>query len=258
MSSNSIGKTLGVAFGVCLVCAIVVSTAAVALKPQQLVNIERDRQQNILRAAGLLDLSIPLEEQFASVRVMAVDLRTGQFTDEIGAEVADNLKSAKTPSLSTSFSDLGTRDIAKLGRREDYTLVYLVEDENGNLDKLILPVRGAGLWSTMQGFLALEADLNTVAGIGFFAHAETPGLGGEIDNPNWKAIWNNKQLYDGDELALSVIKGTVDPEGANAQYRVDGLSGATLTTRGVDNMIQFWLGEHGYKPFLENLAAGEA
>ncbi|MEQ9208272.1 MAG: NADH:ubiquinone reductase (Na(+)-transporting) subunit C, partial [Pseudomonadales bacterium] len=126
------------------------------------------------------------------------------------------------------------------------------------LDKVILPIRGYGLWSTMQGFLALEEDMTTVAGIGFFAHKETPGLGGEIDNPNWKQNWVGKEVYESGELALEVIKGSVDPDNPNAEHRVDGLAGATLTTRGVDNLIQFWLGEYGFKDFLTNLKEGRA
>ena len=258
MSNESVGKTLVVAFSVCLVCAIVVSTAAVALKPLQDANQDRDIQQNILAAAGLLEDSSPVEEQFASVQVLAIDLSTGHYTSEIDPATYDNLKAAKTVDLSSSFEELGTVDIAKIGRREDYSVVYLLEDDRGQLDKVILPVRGYGLWSTMQGFLALESDLNTIAGIGFFTHGETPGLGGEIDNPAWKARWIEKQLFENGELALQVIKGAVVEGSADEDYRVDGLSGATLTTVGVDNLIQFWLGEHGYRPFLDNLKAGEA
>ena len=258
MSSESVGKTILVAFSVCLVCAIVVSAAAVALKPLQDANQDRDIQQNILAAAGLLNSDTPVEEQFASVQVRAIELSTGHYTNDIDIETYDQLKAAKIVDMSSSFEELGAVDIAKIGRREDYSVVYLLEDGRGQLDKVILPVRGYGLWSTMQGFLALESDLNTVAGIGFFAHGETPGLGGEIDNPNWKAQWIEKQVFENGELVLGVIKGAV-PEGAsNAGYTIDGLSGATLTTVGVDNLIKFWLGEHGYRPFLDNLKSGEA
>lgn len=258
MSNETVGKTLLVAFSVCLVCAIVVSTAAVALRPMQQANIEIDKQTNILAAAGLLDSSLPVSEQFASIQVRAIDLDTGRYTDAIDPATYDYLKAAKDPQVSSSFADLNTRDIAKIGRRENYAVVYLLEDDRGQLDKVILPVRGYGLWSTMQGFLALEEDLNTVAGIGFFAHAETPGLGGEIDNPVWKAQWINKEAFDDGELALHIIKGVLADGAPNEEYTVDGLSGATLTTVGVDNLIKFWLGENGYRPFLDNLSAGEA
>ncbi len=258
MSNDTVGKTLLVAFSVCLVCAVVVSTAAVALKPLQDANIERDRQQNILAAAGLLDESMTVEEQFSSVQVRAVDLSTGLYTNEIDPATYNHLKAAKNADLSSSFQELDTRDIAKIGRRENYAVVYLVEDERGQLDKVILPIRGYGLWSTMQGFLALEEDLNTVAGIGFFADGETPGLGGEINNPDWKAQWINKAAFNNGELALGVLKGLVVEGTPGAESAVDGLSGATLTSKGVDNLIKFWLGENGFRPFLDNLKVGEA
>ena len=131
-------------------------------------------------------------------------------------------------------------------------------EHDGELDKIILPVRGAGLWSTLYGFLALENDLNTVAGLGFYEHGETPGLGGEVDNPKWKALWPGKEVYDDGQVAIELIKGSVDASTRNAENKVDGLSGATLTSRGVSNLVQFWMGDNGYKLFLKNLRAGEA
>lgn len=258
-NKDSVSGTLIVAFLVCLVCAIVVSSAAVALKPLQEANIERDRQKNILAAAGLLDPNLSIEEQFATVQTRVVDLRTGTYTDAVDPITYDHLKAAKTTSdFSSSFADLGADDLAKIGRRENYSVVYLIDDDNGNLDKVILPIRGYGLWSTMQGFVALEEDLTTVAGIGFFAHGETPGLGGEIDNADWKSSWTGKQVYKDDEVSLSVIKGTVAPGSADESYQVDGLAGATLTTKGVDNLVKFWLGEQGFAQYLAKLRVGGA
>lgn len=123
---------------------------------------------------------------------------------------------------------------------------------------MILPIKGYGLWSTMYGFIALEKDLQTVAGIGFYEHGETPGLGGEIDNKNWKSSWIGKQAFAADELVLTVIKGKVDMNRDGSNYQIDGLAGATLTTKGVDNLVQYWLGDQGFKPFIENLKSGEA
>ncbi len=254
---DSVSRTLLVAFGVCLVCAVVVSSAAVVLKPLQDINSERNRQQNILAAAGLLEQSVPLAEQFEKVQTRVVDLRTGRFTDEVDPATYDNLRAARTSGMATSFSELGAEDRVGFTNREHYALVYLIENESG-LDKVILPIRGYGLWSTLHGFIALESDLNTVAGLGFYEHGETPGLGGEVDNPNWKAIWEGKRIYsEQGDLLIEVVKGSVDPGATNAQYRVDGLSGATLTARGVNNLVRFWLGEQGFKPFLDNLKAGE-
>ena len=98
---------------------------------------------------------------------------------------------------------------------------------------LIMPIEGKGLWSTLYGFLSLDADMNTVRGITFYKHGETPGLGGEVDNPNWKALWNERQAFDADgSVEISVIKGRAGPASEDP-HRVDGLSGATLTSKGV-------------------------
>jgi len=123
---------------------------------------------------------------------------------------------------------------------------------------VILPIKGYGLWSTLYGFIALESDLKTVAGIGFYEHTETPGLGGEVDNPKWKASWVGKRAYNSDGLALEVIKGKVDLARDGADSQIDGLAGATLTTKGVDNLVKYWLGQQGFKPFIDNLKTGEA
>ena len=253
-NNDSIQKTLLVAVTLCIVCALVVSSAAVLLKPAQVANKALDRKANILAAAGMLQADESVEKQFEKVTTRIVNLQTGKFSDQYQPESFEQSQIAKDPSTSV---DLGEDDTAKIKRRENFAIVYLVEHE-GELDKVILPVRGAGLWSTLYGFLALENDLNTVAGLGFYEHGETPGLGGEVDNPKWKALWPGKEVYDDGEVAIELIKGSVDASTRNAENKVDGLSGATLTSRGVSNLIQFWMGENGYKPFLKNLRAGEA
>ncbi|MBN7798393.1 Na(+)-translocating NADH-quinone reductase subunit C [Parahaliea mediterranea] len=257
MSSNDgIKKTLIVAFSLCIVCSVVVSTAAVVLKPTQEANKTLDRKRNILAAAGMLEEGASIEEQFKQVETRIVDLRTGKFSDAVDPASYDQRKASKDPSRSKTLSQ--DEDIAKIKRRVDLAEVYLVNDSAGELDKIILPVHGYGLWSTLYGFMALESDLNTVVGLGFAEHGETPGLGGEVDNPSWKAKWPGKKVYRDGEVELQLIKGTVDPSSSSAQWQVDGLSGATLTSNGVSNLVQFWLGEQGYQPFIENLKAGEA
>ena len=257
MSSNdSIKKTLVVAFSLCIVCSVIVSTAAVVLKPKQEANQALDRKRNILAAAGMLDESLSIDEQFAKMTTRVVDLRTGKFTEDVDPEKYDERKAAKDSSQSDALSS--SEDIAKVFRREHYAVVYLSEDAQGGVDKVILPIRGYGLWGTLYGFIALEGDTSTVAGIGFYEHKETPGLGGEVDNPRWKGIWPGKQVYKDGEMELAVVKGTVDPSAPGAEYMVDGMAGATLTTRGVSNLVQFWLGDGGFAPFLNNLKSGEA
>ena len=256
MSSNdSIKKTLIVAFSLCIVCSVIVSTAAVVLKPAQEANKTLDRKRNILAAAGMLQEGVSVEDQFQQVTARVVDMRTGRFADDVDPDSFDQRKAAKDPAQSDRLT--AEQDQAKISRREHYAIVYLVQDSSGEIDKLILPVHGYGLWSTLYGYVALESDGNTVAGLGFYEHAETPGLGGEVDNPRWKAFWPGKQVYKDGQVELGLIKGSVDPANANAPWQVDGLAGATLTANGVTNLVQFWLGENGFEPFLNNLKSGE-
>jgi Na+-transporting NADH:ubiquinone oxidoreductase subunit C len=254
-SNDRIGKIIGVAFTLCLVCSIVVSAAAVILKPAQEANKSLDRKRNILQAAGLLDPAVSVEEQFKAVDARMVDLRTGEFAESVPAGY-DQQSASKDPALSKALPD--DVDRAKINRQAYYAEVYLVEDDSGALDKIILPIHGYGLWSTLYGFIALEEDANTVAGIGFYEHGETPGLGGEVDNPNWKRLWPGKKVYQDGSVEIALAKGSVDPASPKAEWRVDGLSGATLTSRGVTNLVQFWLGENGFAPFLDKLKTGDA
>ncbi|MEE8057847.1 MAG: Na(+)-translocating NADH-quinone reductase subunit C [Pseudomonadales bacterium] len=256
VNKETTSKTIIVALVLCFVCSLVVSSAAVLLKDKQEANKKLDRYSNILAAAGLLDSNASVEEQFNKlVTAHVVDLNAGNFTDAIDPNSFDQLRSAKDRALSVALN--GKEDQAKISRRENYAMVYLVAS-NGELQKIILPVRGYGLWSTLHGFLALESDANTIAGLGFYQHGETPGLGGEVDNPNWKALWPGKKAYQNGEVKIQLIKGSVNPGAATADYQIDGLAGATLTSRGVTNLVQFWLGEKGFQKFLSNLRSGEA
>ncbi|WP_282342256.1 MULTISPECIES: Na(+)-translocating NADH-quinone reductase subunit C [Pseudomonas] len=253
-------RTLLVAVLVCLVCSVFVAGAAVALRPTQVENRQLDKQRSILAIAGLGRAGMSANEVKAlfveRIRPRVVDLETGHFTDEKDPATYDPLKAAKDPQESEALE--GAADIASIKRRERYSTVYLVEDE-GKLNTLVLPVRGYGLWSTLYGFMAVKGDLDTLVGLGFYQHGETPGLGGEVDNPKWRAQWTGKTLYDEDgKLAIQVIKGGVDPQSPNAVHQVDALAGATLTSNGVNNLVHFWLGKNGFGPFITNLKAGEA
>ena len=255
MANDSISKTFGVALALCIVCAVVVSSAAVILRPTQEVNKLLDLKTNILASAGLLREGVSIETQFEQISTRVVDLNTGRFTDAVDPASYDQLKASKDPAMSVALDP--KQDPAKIKRRANYATVYLVEGQQG-IEKIILPVKGYGLWSTLYGFLALEADLQTVAGIGFYEHTETPGLGGEVDNPKWKASWIGKQAYNQGELVINVLKGKADMSRAGSESQIDGLAGATLTTRGVDNLVRYWLGDEGFRPLINYLKAGEA
>ena len=250
-NKESVGNTLLVAFLVCLVCAIVVSTAAVVLRPIQEENQLMDRRINILRAADMYERGVDVNEVFKDIDMRFVDFETGEFVEgEEFNEDYEHRRAARDPDKGRRLDEdpAGIRRQAKVGE------VYLAWDDDGELTRIILPVHGFGLWSTMYGFLALEADAQTIAGIGFYEHGETPGLGGEIDNPRWQANWEGKKLFDEDgEVAFEVVQGGVDSGTPDREHKVDGLSGATLTANGVEDMVRFWVGERGFGPFLRRM-----
>ncbi len=265
MGNDSLKKTFLVTILLSLVCSVVVSAAAVFLKPTQEQNIVLDVQRNILNISGLTDNAKALSADevsklYEQVKPRLVDMKTGQFIDKtpegLTIENYDQRLAAKDPKASKALS--GAQDIAGIKRQANVAMVYLIE-KNGKMDRIVLPVHGYGLWSTMYGFLALDSDLNTVAGFGFYDQAETPGLGGEVDNPLWKDKWPGKKIYGSNgEVAMTVIKGSVDPASPNAANQIDGLAGATLTSNGVSNLIKFWMGKNGFEPLLNNLKAGGA
>lgn len=249
MSRDSTAKVLGVAFLLCLACSVLVSAAAVSLRERQELNKLEEKRKNILLAAGLYQPGRTVEEQFSQIQPRIVDLQTGEFDPTLDPASFDSRAAARDPETSRSIPS--AQDLADIKRRSRYQDVYLVMDE-GRLQQLILPVHGKGLWSTMYGFIALADDLNTVTGFSFYEHGETPGLGGEIDNPAWKSQWPGKKIYDDSgQTRIEVLKGAVDRNSENAIHQVDGLSGATLTARGVGNLLRYWLGEDGYQPLLE-------
>lgn len=249
---DSVFGTIGVALALCLVCSVIVSFAAVYLKPVQQQNKTLDRKRNILAVVGMYDPSQPVEAQFEQFETRVVDLDSGEFATDIDPATFDGRKAANDPATSIALS--GAEDIAGIKRRGQYSEVYLVRNPDDSIRFMVLPVHGYGLWSTLYGFLALEGDGKTIVGLSFYEHAETPGLGGEVDNPKWKAQWPGKLAY-GPEWTpeAEVLKGPVNPASPDSKYQVDGLAGATLTSRGITNLLQYWLSDEGFKPFIKNV-----
>lgn len=244
-------KTIVVAVILSLVCSVVVSVAAIKLKPLQQVNKELDRKLNILIAAGLIDgqekaSKDKIEDTFKLVETRVVDLATGEYVE--APQGFDQRKAAKDPALNVKIDD----DLAGIRTRSKLANVYLLK-KDGQVDTIILPVHGYGLWSTMYGFLALKPDTTTVVGFKYYDQGETAGLGGEIENPRWRALWPGKEvLNEQGEPVIKVVKG----EG-KTKHQVDGLSGATLTSDGVENSLRYWLGKDAFGPYLAKVRAGE-
>jgi Na+-transporting NADH:ubiquinone oxidoreductase subunit C len=264
LSNDSLEKTIAVAVALCLVCAVLVSMAAVALKPLQINNKELDMKRNILDVAGLLTEGSDIDKAFAEkIESKLVNLESGDYVDSMNADEYDQRKAAKDPAQSEMIAK--NKDIAHIRVKAKVAKVFLVK-EGGTIKSIILPISGYGLWSTLYGFLSLDPDGQTVQSINFYDQAETPGLGGEVVNPNWRALWKGKKVYaeteqqslekgliaeaEIGEPALSLIKGVVDTTKPDSQYQVDGLAGASLTSTGVTNLVRYWMSKEGFAPYL--------
>ena len=255
LGNDSLEKTIAIALALCLVCAVLVSFAAVALKPLQIHNKALDMKKNILDVAGLLEEGRDIDAAFEEkIEAKIVDLETGDYVEGIDAAEFDQRKAAKDPAQSVAIPK--NKDIASIRVKTKLAKVFLVK-EGGVTKSIILPVHGYGLWSTLYGFLSLEADGQTVQSINFYDQAETPGLGGEVVNPKWRALWKGKKVYaESGQPALGLIKGVVDNNKPGSEYQVDGLAGATLTSNGVTNLVKYWMSNEGFAPYLAKVRAG--
>ncbi|MGO4999409.1 Na(+)-translocating NADH-quinone reductase subunit C [Oceanisphaera sp. W20_SRM_FM3] len=248
---ESVGRTFTVIIVLCLVCSVVVSGAAVLLKPTQELNKALDVQTNIVDVAGLGRANVA-ENYGKYIDARLWDIEKGEFSDK-SAEGYDQRAAAKENDTSIKLN--ASEDPGSIRRRANLVPVYMAKDEDGNLDSIILPIHGQGLWSTMYAFVAIAPDGNTVKGITYYEQGETPGLGGEVENPNWRAQFVGKKLYDENGTpAIKIVKGGAP---ADAPSSVDGLSGATLTSNGVQHTFDFWLGDKGFGPFLTKVRKGE-
>jgi Na+-transporting NADH:ubiquinone oxidoreductase subunit C len=245
---------VGFALAVCLVCSLAVSALAVALKPQQDANRLLDQQENILRVSGLwTERGHPPPEQaaalFAQIITWRVDRTTGAMTkSETFVPAKEMIDAAKDPAASAATASASAKG-AQIGRTPNVLLVFQVTAPGQ--ESWVLPIWGNGLWSTMYGFLSVAPDFTAIRGITFYQHGETPGLGGEIDNPSWRAQWPGKKLIgpDGQPVIEVVKNGNV----RDASRQVDGISGSTITSRGVSHTVRTWLGDEGYGPWIGNV-----
>ena len=252
------GKRYTILFSaaVCGVFAVLVTGSAVLLKDRQEENRRLDRMKNVLVVAGLAKEGAKLSRSETNdlfkgnIDVRLVNLKTGDYVTD-GPDPATYDQRAATSDADDSVP--APENLAGLVRIPKLALVYLIRGGGaGGYQGVLLPIEGKGLWSTLYGYLALESDLNTVRGITYYQHGETPGLGGEVENPRWKAGFHGRKIFGPDgRVAFRVKKGIAGDD----PYAVDGISGATMTSQGVTRMIDFWLGERGYGPFLKKLAA---
>ena len=241
---------------VCLFCSLFVSTAAVSLRSFQKQNAENEKKVNILRAAGLAGAEERLStkqinEKFAQIIPLVIDLKTGEPARDKNPLTYNMYNAAQSDKEGHVLTDdpAGIKRIAKEG------LAYVVADGD-QISRLVLPIQGYGLWSTMYGFTALsfKDQQPTLTGITFYQHAETPGLGARITEPEWQEKWADIVPYDDNgNPHIDLVK----VRNHEAKNQVDAIAGATLTSNGVEHMMNFWLGEQGYKPLVDHIRNGE-
>ena len=220
-------RVFGFAAVVCITCSLLLSGTAAALRSRQEYNIELDRKTNVLKAFGVRTTNE------AGRRALTGDEVDRYFAETISEVVID---AATGEVLEGLTSAMLTRDeIAEKTR-----LPLYLWREDGAVRKYAFPISGKGLWSTIYGYLALDRDLATIIGITFYRHGETPGLGGEIEQAWFQDNFTGKRLWeDGEVLPFEVVKGRVEdryPDGN--PHAVDGITGATLTGQGVQNLLR--------------------
>jgi Na+-transporting NADH:ubiquinone oxidoreductase subunit C len=254
---DSTRYTVLFATGVSIACALLVATAAVGLRSQQEANAQLYKQKNVLLAASLAKPGQPLSAADVQkvfdqrITMRALDLKTGQLVaeDKFDIKAYDQRKARNDPALSRA----APANDAQVARLPNYGTVYQVQGADQRVEQLVLPIEGMGMWGTVYGFLSLDRDGNTVRGLTFYEQKETPGLGGEIANPKWQALWVGRKAYDASWAPqLAVIKGQAGPP-QNDPHHVDGLSGATITSNGITRVVRFWLSDQGYAPYLKTV-----
>jgi Na+-transporting NADH:ubiquinone oxidoreductase subunit C len=256
---NSTRYTIVFAAIVCVVCALLIAGAAVTLQPLQKANARLYMEKNVLIAAGLIKPGERVDRQQverffqADVKARLIDFATGELVaeDKVDARDYDQRAARNDPGASRA----APANNAGIGRMPDRGVVYFVH-KGGQIEQIVVPIEGLGMWGTMYGFMALDRDGNTIRGLTYYEHKETPGLGGEIGNPAWLALWQGRKAYDAQGLPrITVIKGVAGPPEKDP-LKVDGMSGATITSNAVTRLTQFWLSDDGYGRFLRRFREG--
>lgn len=256
---NSNGFTLFFAVVACVISGTLLSLASLGLKDIQQVNVKVDKQKSVLQAAGLFDPKASNAEVGAwfegdnpKIKTYAINFLSGEKSEDMSLQDLLKLPDGNFTKKEKN-EETGVEEIVK-----GYQVVYECSVEGK--ESLILPIVGKGLWGKMHGYLALAKDGNQVLGIKFYDHKETPGLGAEINNPDWEGQFKDgKKILSDSEgswsdrfVGLDVLKGlkVKDLPEAKQTYAVDGLSGATITANGVKAILQEQI-KTLYGPFLQ-------
>ena len=255
ISENPIQALLTV-LGVAVVCALLVSVSAVKLRPHYVANLEAHRLAQLESILSALSGTVH-EVAAENIESRLVELASGRYSDKLDAATFDARKAATDPDGSTPIP--ADRDIAGIQRREKHATVFLVRDASGEVELIILPVRGSGYQSSLYGFLALAGDTSTVVALKFYEQGDTPGMGARIQDRHGKRCGRASRSTTiagaAQDWRCQGQAGTRAP--MDAEHMVDGISGATRTSQGVHDLLRFWLGDFGFGPFLERVRRGE-
>lgn len=210
--------------------ALILSSAATLLRPLQERNMRIEKMQNILSTINIEASKAEAEASFEKY------ITTAKVVNHLGEEID---------------GDAFEIDLQEENRKplSDRNLPVYIADVEGEL-YYILPVRGNGLWGPIWGYLSLGSDMNTIVGANFDHASETPGLGAEIADSEFENQFTGKEIFDesGNLQSVRVVKGGAPPDDPHA---VDGISGGTITSNGVTNMLQNGLG--AYKLYFEKM-----
>ncbi|MBI72009.1 MAG: NADH:ubiquinone reductase (Na(+)-transporting) subunit C [Candidatus Marinimicrobia bacterium] len=217
-----------------IISSFFLSLASEGFKELKRKNIEIDKKKNILSAIGVAidNFTVDdIDEYFQSNIDSLIINIDGLVVNNISIEDLNEVENKSTGEVRYFYEN------------NEFLPLYVETKEN----VIIMPISGKGLWSSLFGYFALDADnYSTVKGITFYAHAETPGLGAEISKKWFQDNFVNKEIYEKNNLkSISVAKGKADE---NSKYEVDGISGATITSNGVTTLLSRDL--RRYEPYF--------
>ncbi len=253
LPNDSPAKAVIMTLLVCLVASLVVAGSAVILRPIQIANRQLVQNSQIIEIlmGATADGTGPAAFNPQDLHSRVVDLASGDYVAAIDPATFDARVARDDPARSVAVP--ADKDLAQIRRRANFAVVHLAI-RDGKVQAVILPVHGLGYASTLFGYIGLSADTERVIGLRFYDHAETPGLGAMIDDPAWQSLWVGKTVWaPGGEVGLGVARGPVVAGTPEAVSHVDGITGATWTGQGVTNLLRYWLGDHGFGPYLKKL-----
>ena len=218
---------------VTIVLGFFLALAADGLRDLQNLNVENDMKKNILLSLGFK----PGDE-------------TPWSSDDIQKLFQENIETL----VLDASGQRTEKDPKEIDTEKDVELLPIYLKKIGdNVEGYAIPIAGKGLWSTLFGYFAIEPDGRTVKGITFYKHGETPGLGGEVDKAWFQQNFIGKRFVDENDqlLGIHVIKGKVQSDDLEAYHKVDGISGATMTGKGLQNFLKDDLTK--YEPFFKQV-----